>query len=465
VNRVALPLVAAVLVAAATGAAVPWPGGRAPESSETRARIALADERAARNRFDDLTMAIDDQKAGEISGFLQSFIDDGEFGKIAVRNYGQELFRLEFEPALGYGSAALGRVGPRRVHDGDRGGLDSYSCAGCHSQGGTDGAGASTQSALVHGDGRASSSADVRNPPALPGAGLVQALGVEMTDDLRYARERGLAAARDAGEPVSVVLSSKGVSFGTLIARPDGTVDAAGITGVDPDLVVRPFGWKGDVGRLRDFVTEAARVHFGIQVSDVDADGDGHFGELREGAVTSEAVYLEMLEAPVVLPPDGQDLLGRWADGDRAFDALGCAGCHVRTLKLDDRFWVEKPEGTASPGIRVNLLADGDTPKGSDAIGLFSDLRRHAMGAALADRNDTGVARDQFQTRALWGLAETGPWLHDGRATTLDAAILAHGGEAQAARDAYAALPDADRADLRVFLVSLTRQPGLRLAE
>jgi CxxC motif-containing protein (DUF1111 family) len=68
-----------------------------------------------------------------------------------------------------------------------------------------------------------------------------------------------------------------------------------------------------------------------------------------------------------------------------------------------------------------------------------------------------------FLTRPLWGLAETAPYLHDGRAPTVHEAIVFHGGEAAVARDAYLALDDSGRASLRVFLMSLSRQPKLFL--
>ena len=66
-----------------------------------------------------------------------------------------------------------------------------------------------------------------------------------------------------------------------------------------------------------------------------------------------------------------------------------------------------------------------------------------------------------FLTRPLWGLAETAPYLHDGRAPTVHDAIVLHGGEATAARDAYLALDEKGRASVRVFLTSLSREPKL----
>jgi len=58
-------------------------------------------------------------------------------------------------------------------------------------------------------------------------------------------------------------------------------------------------------------------------------------------------------------------------------------------------------------------------------------------------------------TARLWGIADTAPYMHDGRALTLNDAILMHGGEAQSARDNYAALAEADQAKLLELLLSL----------
>ena len=60
-----------------------------------------------------------------------------------------------------------------------------------------------------------------------------------------------------------------------------------------------------------------------------------------------------------------------------------------------------------------------------------------------------------FTTARLWGVADTAPYLHDGRALTLTDAILFHGGEAQLARDAFDNLADADKEKMLIFLRTL----------
>ena len=113
----------------------------------------------------------------------------------------------------------------------------------------------------------------------------------------------------------------------------------------------------------------------------------------------------------------------REPEGKAVFEATGCGACHVPAL--------------------------GRVP-------LYSDLLLHDMGRALDDGFVQGVARGaEWRTAPLWGLSDRPRYLHDGRATALEAAIVAHGGEAGRAVRRYAALPDAKRRALLAFLRAL----------
>jgi mono/diheme cytochrome c family protein len=110
-------------------------------------------------------------------------------------------------------------------------------------------------------------------------------------------------------------------------------------------------------------------------------------------------------------------------------------------------------------------------PAGGFYVPFFSDLHTHDMGAALMDvtaqGSDVGgvcIQPRMFMTRPLWGVADTGPWLHDGRATTLMQAIMMHGdskvpvanrSEAAPIIDAFEKLSDGDKQAVVNFLLSL----------
>lgn len=486
--RLLLLAAAPCLLAPTADTDIPWPHGAPPTSDALSALVTDALVIADRERFETFLEAFEKGEDSEHVQLFQEDIDQNNYGYADLQRlfrFGDSFFEHAFRSEDGYGHSVNPQL--QRVHSGVYGGRDTFSCSGCHSVGGTDGAGSETQNAFLLGDGDRASSANVRNAPAVLGLGFVQALGAEMTFDLRAQRDNALKEATSKGHPVGVLLSSKGVSFGKLVAAPNGDVDTSGIEGVDPDLEVKPFGWKGNVARLRRFAEDAARVHFGIQ-SDVlcsqyeiapdpaklgpgpnwyDPDDDGKFHELLEGLLTASAIYMAQLESPILLPPHDPGLRDRWARGSTLFDEVGCATCHVRHLQLAFSSWSELPDTTGGPPVTLNLVNDGEQPRSSLVVELFSDLKRHDMGEDLADKNDDPaglVPRSVFLTRPLWGLADTPPYLHDGRAATIPAAILAHGGDAAKSRDAFAHLPADEQADLHIFLLSMTREPKPRVA-
>ena len=473
------------LAMAPGGDDVPWPHGGPPSGAELSALVDDAVALADRERSEELLEAQEKGEDREHIFVLQSDIDQGLYDSGRLFRSGDAFFGHEFRAEDGFGDAPGAPL--RRVHTGVRGGLDTFSCGGCHAVGGPDGAGSYTQNAFLAGDGERFSTTNPRNPPAALGLGFVQALAAEMTFELSAQRDAAIAEAAAAGAPVTASLASKGVSFGAITAAPDGAVDASAVVGVDPDLVVKPFGWKGSVARLRRFVEEAARVHFGVQSHVLalgyeqspdpehlgpgpdwfDPDGDGVEREIEEGALTATAVYLALLETPVIVPPHDPALVERFGRGAELFDAIGCAGCHVSELPLLDAYWAEAPDTTGAPPYVINLLSEGERPRGSKLVKLFSDLKRHEMGEALAEPHpdpESDLGPSVFLTRPLWGLAESAPYLHDGRAATIPEAILAHGGEAEASRAAFEAHAPEDQASVHVFLLSLSREPKPRIA-
>ena len=91
-----------------------------------------------------------------------------------------------------------------------------------------------------------------------------------------------------------------------------------------------------------------------------------------------------------------------------------------------------------------------------ERLSVYGDLKRHNMGSGLAEQiNEVGTGRANFMTKELWGVADTAPYMHDGRATTLTEAILWHGGEGRQERQAFEGLTTADQALVIEFLGSL----------
>lgn len=474
---------------------------RLPDDAALLAQIEAAVDFRVRAEF---TRQLDAEYPGDLledAQTPQEALRQGALGLDALFAVGDDLFEYAFRPGQGLGNDLAGfdlaGHGPmpnmRRVHAGDFGGPDAFSCAGCHFKGGPDGSGTNTQNAFFRGDGDSTKSADERNPPHVLGLGPVAALAREMTAELQATRDDALADARERREPVRRRLRTKGVAFGHITALPDGMADVSEVEGVDPDLVVRPFGWKGHQASLRGIVEESFRVHMGLVSANIqervrdgllspdlygdgewsDIDKDGTIIEIDDGMVTTMVVYLAQLQVPLVQPPQAPLLLDAFAQGRGLFERVGCASCHRPVMVLEDPLLVTRPDQPRfmdDEPVVVDVARDGVHPKPAARtlleeafeVELFSDLKRHDMGPALRTPTiQRGVPPTVFLTRSLWGLAETAPYLHDGRAPTVHDAIVLHGGEARDARDAYRELTSEEQGALRVFLLALSRQPEL----
>jgi len=159
----------------------------------------------------------------------------------------------------------------------------------------------------------------------------------------------------------------------------------------------------------------------------VESDDDGvPDPELSASDAEDIAFFMAMLAGPPRLDVDDQNTESV-ARGSELFSTVGCAACHVPTL----------PSSL------------GDVP-------LFSDLLLHEiLPAGSTGIADGDASPREFRTPPLWGLRSTPPYLHDGRADTIDQAIRAHAGEALRAVVNYFALTPADRVALLEFLNSL----------
>jgi len=430
----------------------------------------------------------------------QTDIDHGVFSPEDLFNIGDFMFETVYRVEDGMGNALTGapannkprpnfRQFPNNVHFAAFGAPEAQTCVTCHNVGGDDGAGDGNHNIFQIGDGINRASGVPRNPPTVLGNGLRQRIGEEMTAELQAQLAAAKAAAASSHAAVTKALSSKGISFGSLIANADGTVNAAGVVGVDADLIVKPFGWKGREATLRRFVEGGFRVHFGMQTQPSivkhcanpnvntfgngpncqDPDGDGVVEEISEGQLTAEAVYMGLRETPVRVPAANSTAQTRVTQGEALFNQVGCADCHTRNMKINVPVHTELPDTTGGAGITLHLATDNHEPHpavnadGSMTVELWSDFKRHSVGAALADSKPFNqIGADQFITPPLWGLRDSAPYLHDGRAPTIRDAIIMHGaGDDVTSVNAFRALSADSQAKVVEFLSSLGRVEDL----
>lgn len=214
------------------------------------------------------------------------------------------------------------------------------------------------------------------------------------------------------------------------------------------------FGWKGDVASLRDFVAQACSIELGLNLEDHPQAIDPEHPDAKPRGVdmTNEEVnqlshFLASLPQPREQESSHEAIKAKVAAGRDHFTHVGCAACH-----------------------RVRL---------GDVWNIYSDLLLHDMGHDLANNGQYSshiqamlqgkppakkkkakvepvvAENSQWRTPPLWGLRDSAPYLHDGRAATVEQAIALHAGEADASAKAYFALEAEQRSEVQMFLRTL----------
>ena len=434
----------------------------------------------------------------------QGDIDEGRLELEELIERGRLLMEVHFNTLDGAGRPETTGTGdPRRRRDMPNNfnrisGPSAGSCAACHNLPRTGGGGDNAANVFVlaqrlpfvNFDGREGdnfmdhtlmSVGNERNTLGMFGAGLIELLAREMTADLRRISDAAVSRAAETGAAVVADLVSKGVSFGWIRALPDGSVDTSNVEGVDADLLIKPFHQKGVVVSLREFTVSAMNHHHGMQAAErfgdgADPDNDGVINELTVGDVTAVIVFQATLPVPGQALPSHPKARKAAERGMELFRTVKCSVCHIPALPLNDPVFTEpnpyNPPGNlrladVSRPFAVDLTEEGPGPyleRGPDGVVMvpaFTDLKRHKMGNALNNETlvQNGVPTDEWLTRKLWGMSSEPPFLHHGRATLISEAIMAHGGEAQESRDAFAALPEEDQGAIVEFLKTLRVLP------
>lgn len=211
--------------------------------------------------------------------------------------------------------------------------------------------------------------------------------------------------------------------------------DGDGISGrahVLEDGRLGRFGWKANVPSIREFVRDALSGELGLTVPDESGqsfgspedDDEAADPEADLGTIDAIASFIERL-AP---PPRSRTDMALEDRGQAIFNSVGCTSCHVPALRTAD--------GVDAHAYTDLLLHDIAEP---DALGI--------------EEGDAGI--HELRTPPLWGLARTAPYLHDGRASTIEEAVAEHAGEASTARAEAANLSPGDKEALFAFLRSL----------
>lgn len=327
------------------------------------------------------------------------------------------------------------------------------------------------------------------------GSGFIEMLARQMTAELQ--------AIRDSVPPGgSRALVTKGISFGVISRFADGRWDASRVEGipaaslvpvgsaVPPSVIIRPFHQAGRVVSLREFSNNAFNHHHGIQSTErfgsgTDPDGDGFVNEITRADITAASLFQATLAVPGRVIPRDRNIEVAIRLGESRFKQVGCATCHIPALPLTDRGWIFSepnpfnPPGNLRPGdappLRVDLTSEqlpGPRLKpdnnGVVYVPAYTDLKLHDICSGPRDPNAEPLDMQEapgsagffggnrkFLTKKLWGTANEPPYFHHGKFTTLREAVLAHDGEALAAKAGFAGMPKFEQDAVIEFLKSL----------
>ena len=286
------------------------------------------------------------------------------------------------------------------------------------------------------------------------GGSLIQRNGIGIAGDCDYLAElvpgEATVVAKRRATPIfglGLVDATPDTAFWAIAAEqahhPDGI---AGIVSVVANLAtgedaVGKFGWKGQNPSLFQFSGDAYVNELGITNPDFpnencpngncDSLSCNPFSEMNDDGegVVGFTDFMTFL-AP---PPRGR-INASVIAGELVFRGIGCAGCHRPTLRTG-----------ANPVQALHRVY----------YQPFSDFLLHDMGALGDGITQNEATGNLMRTAPLWGLRKITTFLHDGRATTYEQAILAHDGQGRKARDRFASLPAWKKNLLYAFLGSL----------
>jgi CxxC motif-containing protein (DUF1111 family) len=268
-----------------------------------------------------------------------------------------------------------------------------------------------------------------RNTPALFGAGLIDSI----PDDV--IRQAANDEAKRNVVKGQVALSSSGK--------------------------VGKFGWRGQTATLKQFVMGACANELGLQVPGQDQPIDPldpmHKSpglDLTQEQCDDLTAYVASLPAPTQRIPHNPKDEELVKTGEHLFKMSGCAACHMERLGDVTRIYSDLLLHDMGQELADPVPASIERTRGPNVARSFS-------GGYYANGSDVFVdvppaTRRLWRTPPLWGVADSAPYLHDGRAATLEDAIMAHSGEATPARQYFGSLPAAHRGKILAFLKTLT---------
>jgi CxxC motif-containing protein (DUF1111 family) len=264
------------------------------------------------------------------------------------------------------------------------------------------------------------------------------------------------------GEVIEAAAEAKHEGFGDISGRVSRLKDGS----------IGRFGWKAQKKSLHDFTMTACAVELGLNVPDHAQAGTplnpeyttvGYDLNQRETAALVD--FLSELPAPQPREPANSKEAEYLQAGQELFASVGCATCHTPDLGEAKGLYSD----LLVHDMGADLVDTGEygsfTPVPDSAEEVVEELATTDEGEQKSELRVVGATRQEWRTPPLWGCRDSAPYLHDGRAETLEQAIAFHGGEAIVPAQKYFMLSPSERQQLLAFLKSLEAPRARQLAQ
>ncbi|HEV3418439.1 MAG TPA: di-heme oxidoredictase family protein [Pirellulales bacterium] len=248
--------------------------------------------------------------------------------------------------------------------------------------------------------------------------------------------------------------------------------DVAGRPSKQKDGKIGRFGWKAQKPTLYEFAMTACAVELGLNVPGheqaalpLKPDYKAPGLDMNQAECDALVKYLKELPAPTQRKPASAQEASYIDAGHKKFQAVGCANCHVQKVGAADGIYSDLLLHEMGPelgdigdyGIFVRNAPEEDQQE--QPVPQFVNPNNPEPQAKLSSDQlgkVVGAMRQEWRTPPLWGVRDSGPYLHDGRADTLEQAIAFHGGQASSAAVKFFQLKPEERQKVIAFLKSLT---------
>lgn len=265
---------------------------------------------------------------------------------------------------------------------------------------------------------------------------------------------------------------------GLIDQIPDSTIISAariqrmrfpGITGRVPQTAsgaVGRFGWRGQMASLRDFVVTACAMELGLQTPDrsqaanpLDPKYTAPGLDLTKEQCDQLTAFVADLSKPERLRHSHLEKAKAAFQGEIVFNKIGCSICHMRDLGPAREIYSDLLLHDMGPGLADSVAAVPEIKR----VMVHVPPRGYAGGSFFEQtqiRITTNI-HQEWRTPPLWGVRDSAPYLHDGRAANLETAIRFHGGEATRSARAFFLLQPHAKVQVLAFLESLVAPGGM----